>query len=183
MTAPSPFFRAFVKRIEDDADLALGLAEAYRELPFEERDAMLAILNEEVAGAACSPVAVFAPLFAVEEDVGRRAALYAHLRHLAPPTTEAFASDTQELFLLESFEGTFVSGTRIRFTGDALECDALPLSKRDALMRTLSQNLLAIPLSEAIDRLAAALVRWTRLLGMPVPPVLVRHAHLFGSSP
>jgi hypothetical protein len=183
MQESSRSFRAFVTRIEDDADLALGLAEAYRELPHDERDAMISILKNEVSDAACDPVSVFAPLFAVEEDGDRRAALYAHLRHLAPPITEAFASEENELFLLESFDTTFVSGTRIRFIGDALECDALPLSRRDSLLRTLSQDLFAVPLPDAIDRLANALVRWTRLLGMPVPSILVRHAHLFGASP
>jgi hypothetical protein len=142
---------------------------------------MLSILKDEVSESACSPVAVFAPLFAVEEDAGRRAALYAHLRHLTQPTTEAFATGANELFLLESFESTFVSGTRIRFVGDTLECDALPLSRRDALLRTLLQNVFPVPLPTAIDRVAAALVRWTRLLGMPVPALLVRHAHLFGA--
>jgi hypothetical protein len=66
-------WRSWLGSLATDPEAALGAAHAYADLDDDGRDAWLGALAEDVPRLDVPPVAVYAPLLAVEMDPGRRA--------------------------------------------------------------------------------------------------------------
>src|SRR5262245_13681455 len=65
-------WRSWLVSLASDAEAALGAAHAYADLDDDGRDAWLDALSEDVPRLSVPPVAVYAPLLAVETDPARR---------------------------------------------------------------------------------------------------------------
>jgi hypothetical protein len=168
--------RSFVRQMCTDADFALGLADAYLALRAEVRDAMLTSLEQDVAALKVDAASVFAPLFAVETDLERRSRLFSLMGEVPQLATTAYAESEDTLVLLEHVYADFAGGTRIRMQPGHMECETLPLCSRAALVH--ERKLQQVPLEDAIDRLALAIVRSASSERAP-QVALVRYAHLF----
>lgn len=100
---------AWLKAMETDAEAALAASLAYESLDGPSRDTWLDALDEDLAGADVSLVAIYAPLLSVEEDPDRltriREALGSDL-----PADEAARSARPEA---RALRGVTASGDRI----------------------------------------------------------------------
>jgi hypothetical protein len=70
-------WRSWLLALATDADAAVAASLAYESLPPEARDAWLEALAQEAPSIAVPPVALYAPLLAVECDPARRARIEA----------------------------------------------------------------------------------------------------------
>src|SRR5579859_7221887 len=84
-------WRTWLSALASDAEAAMAAALAYESLPDEGRTAWLDALETDAVDLDVPPVALYAPLLAVETDDGRRArmqgTLIARGVELAPPGT------------------------------------------------------------------------------------------------
>ncbi len=171
-------FRAYLLRMAEDADLAIAFASAYETMNGEERDAQLSVLDEELATLGVPAVAVLGPLFAVEEDLERRAAIAARLPSPLSTTMVSFATKgaPRRLVLAERVYLDFIGATVVTMN-ETLACTRVPLTRLADLEVLLAAELTATPLEAIIDELAEAVVRLVRRA--PPPRELLRHASLF----
>jgi hypothetical protein len=70
-------WRSWLSALATDAEAAMAAALAYESLPPEARDAWLDVLDGDAATLAVPPMALYAPLLAVESDGDRRARMEA----------------------------------------------------------------------------------------------------------
>jgi hypothetical protein len=70
-------WRSWLSALATDAEAAMAAAFAYESLPPEARDAWLDVLDGDAATIAVPPMALYAPLLAVECDGARRARMEA----------------------------------------------------------------------------------------------------------
>jgi hypothetical protein len=70
-------WRSWLSALATDAEAAMAAALAYESLPPEARDAWLDVLDGDAATLAVPPMALYAPLLAVECDEDRRARMEA----------------------------------------------------------------------------------------------------------
>jgi hypothetical protein len=82
---------AFLGRLATDAEAALAAAMAYRELDGSARDEWIAALAHDIHRLSVPPIAVYAPLLAVEVDAKRRQRV---LSALGPVRAEATSKRT-----------------------------------------------------------------------------------------
>jgi hypothetical protein len=84
---------AFLFRLATDAEAALAAAMAYKELDGPARDDWVDAVEQDIGRVSVPPIAVYAPLLAVEADPRRRERILAALGPVhadATPTTSAF---------------------------------------------------------------------------------------------
>jgi hypothetical protein len=72
-------WRTWLSALATDAEAAMAAAMAYESLPEEGRDAWLDALEADAPSLGVPPVALYAPLLAVETDIDRRARIEASL--------------------------------------------------------------------------------------------------------
>jgi len=185
---------AFLDRLATDAEAALAVAMAYRELDGLGRDVWISALEQDAGRVTVPRIAVYAPLLAVESDPKRRHRLLSALgpeEAEARPRCSAFAlSGTDDagrsvtaiiapLYL--NFVQVLACGYRPSERFDWVRHD--PIVERQHAPRSglpLCGALLeGLPLRSAVDDLAITVVAHTRS-GRQVPEALTLFADLFG---
>jgi hypothetical protein len=187
---------AFLDRLATDAEAALAVAMAYRELDGLGRDVWISALEQDADRVSVPRIAVYAPLLAVEADSKRRQRLLSALgpeQAAARPKTPAFA-----------LSGTDGSGGRTTAIVAPLYLDFVqvlacsyrvgerfewvrhdPIVERPHAPRPnhplCGVTLDAVPLRSAVDDLAITIVAHART-GRPLPDALTVFADLFGPS-
>jgi hypothetical protein len=165
-------FASFVAQVAKDPDVSVGFSEAYRSLPTAEREQLVSHLAEI---PHAEPMAVYAPLFAVEEDPVLRAHLFQRMGPGLSRTAEAYADGEHAVILAENLYEDWLAGTRVVLQG-GVRCERVPLVRRKAL------NMAPLLLSDAIDRIASALVRAVHTHKQAPPEELAYYAYLFGAA-
>ncbi len=185
---------AFLARLATDAEAALAAAMAYKELAGPARDDWIAALEHDLDRVAVPPIAVYAPLLAVETDPRRRQRILAALGPVqadATPTTSAFALSSRPsggtriavivapLYL--DFVQVLACGYRPAEGFDWVKHD--PIVERDHAPRAGEfvggVEVEATPLGTVVDDLAITVVAHTRT-GGTLPEALSVFADLFG---
>lgn len=187
---------AFLDRLASDAEAALAVAMAYRELDGVGRDVWISALEQDVDRVSVPRIAVYAPLLAVEADARRRQRLVSALgpeQAHARPKSPAFALSGNDgaggrttaivapLYL--DFVQVLACSYRIGERFEWVRHD--PIVERQHAPRpshALCGVLLdTVPLRSAVDDLAITIVAHARS-GRPLPDALTLFADLFGPS-
>lgn len=187
---------AFLDRLATDAEAALAVAMAYRELDALARDVWISALDQDADRVTVPRIAVYAPLLAVETEPTRRQRLLAALgpeQAHARPKTPAFALTGRDqtggcitaivapLYL--EFIQVLACSFRIGEGFDWVRHD--PIVEQRHAPRAghplCGVVLEAVPLRSAVDDLAITIVAHTRS-GQPLPDALTAFADLFGPS-
>lgn len=184
----------FLNTLATDAEAALAAAMAYRELAGPSRDEWIAALEHDLGHLTVPPIAVYAPLLAVETDARRRQRILSALGPVnadATPTTAAFALASRArggartavivapLYL--DFVQVLACGYRPGEGFDWVKHDPI-VEKRNA---PYAGNFVggveveATPLGAVVDDLAITVVAHVRT-GGPLPEALTVFADLFG---
>jgi len=185
---------AFLGRLATDAEAALAAAMAYRELEGPERDDWIAALEDDIGRVSVPPIAVYAPLLAVEADPRRRQRILAALGPVhadATPTTAAFALASRPLGgpriavivapLYLDFVQVLACGYRPAEGFDWVKHDPI-VDQRQAPRAGQfvgGVEVEATPLGAVVDDLAITVVAHTRT-GETLPEALTVFADLFG---
>jgi hypothetical protein len=187
---------AFLDRLATDAEAALAVAMAYRELDGLGRDVWISALEQDADRVNVPRIAVYAPLLAVETDPKRRQRLLTALgpeQAAARPKTPAFAlsgadgsgSRTTAIVapLYLDFVQVLACSYRVGERFDWVRHD--PIVERSHAPRPnhplCGVSLDAIPLQSAVDDLAITIVAHART-GSPLPDALTVFADLIGPS-
>lgn len=187
---------AFLDRLATDAEAALAVAMAYRELDALSRDVWISALDQDAERLSVPRIAVYAPLLAVETDSKRRQRLLAALgpeQGEARPRTPAFALAGMDdagrwitaiiapLYL--DFVQVLACGYRLGEGFDWVKHD--PIVERRHAPRSGADlygvPLDTVPIRSAVDDLAITIVAHNRS-GQPLPDALTVFADLFGPS-
>lgn len=185
---------AFLDRLATDAEAALAVAMAYRELDGIGRDVWISALEQDADRITVPRIAVYAPLLAVEIDSKRRHRLLSALgpeQADARPQSPAFALSGNDdsgrsvaaivapLYL--DFVQVLACGYRIGEGFEWVRHD--PIVERKHAPRAgapiCGVTVEACPLRSAVDDLAITVVAHTRS-GRPLPDALTVFADLFG---
>ena len=187
---------AFLDRLATDAEAALAVAMAYRELDGLGRDVWISALEQDADRVNVPRIAVYAPLLAVEADPKRKQRLLAALgpeQADARPKTPAFALSGTDACggrttaivapLYLDFVQVLACSYRVGERFDWVRHD--PIVERPHAPRP-NQPLCgvcldAVPLRSAVDDLAITIVAHARS-GEPLPDALTVFADLFGPS-
>jgi hypothetical protein len=187
---------AFLDRLATDAEAALAVAMAYRELDAIARDVWISALEQDVDRLSVPRIAVYAPLLAVESDPKRRQRLLSAVgpeQADARPKTPAFALSGRDGYggwvtaiiapLYLEFVQVLACGYRVGEHFEWVRHD--PIVERTHAPRPnhalCGVSLDAVPLRSAVDDLAITIVAHTRS-GRPLPDALTVFADLFGPS-
>jgi hypothetical protein len=187
--------RELLGGLAHDASAALAFAQVYEELSPQARAALLEVVEADLEASPIPPVAVWAPLLAVEREPERRAALEARLAasHIAAPSVEPRA------LLGAAPDGSSVAAlvmpAYLRFVR-VLWCRARPSwgflwARHDALMHEREVpsapvvdgvTLEPVPAKIVVDALAHAVLAHERR-GEPMPPSVAAFADAFAPDP
>jgi hypothetical protein len=85
-------WRSWLSALATDAEAAMAAALAYESLPDEGRDAWLDALESDAPALGVPPLALYAPLLAVESDDARRARIEAEIGRERAPSASGAAS-------------------------------------------------------------------------------------------
>jgi hypothetical protein len=187
---------AFLDRLATDAEAALAVAMAYRELDAQGRDVWISALEQDAERVTVPRIAVYAPLLAVEAEPKRRQRLLSALgpeQADARPHAPAFALSGRDdsgqrvtaivapLYL--DFVQVLACSYRVGERFEWVRHD--PIVERRHAPRAgqplCGVPLDAAPLESAVDDLAITIVAQTRS-GRPLPDALTVFADLFGPS-
>ena len=191
-------WRTWLSALATDAEAAMAAALAYESLPPDGREAWLDALEADAPDLAVPPVALYAPLLAVEMDAERRERIAITLRarsvRLEPPgRVRAFhgvgPSGDHVCVVLSPLYLDFVELLVCRYDPDA----GVRSARRDPVRHVLDVlgdptklrcvvdevAVTEVPLSHVIEGLAHAVVA-DRRVGRDAPAVLATYAHLFG---
>jgi hypothetical protein len=184
----------FLARLATDAEAAMAAAMAYRELDGPARDDWIAALAHDIVRLSVPPIAVYAPLLAVEMDAKRRQRV---LSALGPVRAEATSKRTAYA-LASRPEGTLrvaviVAPLYLDFV-QVLACgyragEGFDWVKHDPIVEHAraprTEDLVAgvkvdaTPLGTVVDDLAITVVAHART-GAALPEALTVFADLFG---
>jgi hypothetical protein len=187
---------AFLDRLATDAEAALAVAMAYRELDATARDIWISALEQDAEHVTVPRIAVYAPLLAVETEPKRRQRLLEAMgpeQAVARPQIPVFALSGRDdsggiitaivapLYL--DFVQVLACSYRIGERFEWVRHD--PIVERGHAPRAgqplCGVSLDAAPLRSAVDDLAITIVAHTRS-GRPLPDALTVFADLFGPS-
>jgi hypothetical protein len=185
---------AFLGRLATDAEAALAAAMAYRELEGPARDDWVAALEHDMGRVSVPPIAVYAPLLAVEADPRRRQRILGALGPVhadATATTAAFALRSRPtgpervavivapLYL--DFVQVLACGYRSAEGFDWVKHDPIVEQRRTPRTGDLVGGVAveATPLGCVVDDLAITVVAHART-GGTLPEALTVFADLFG---
>ncbi len=192
-------WRGWLRALARDPEAALAAAQAYQRLDGAARSEWLRALQLEVDSLGVPPVALYAPLLAVESDPHRRCQIIDGIRHPASseePPTEVRAS------VRHAFKGHLPGGVAVAVLVEPLYLDFVqvlacafvpgrellwvrhdPIAARDRAPTAGSEIegavVEATSLRSVIDELASAVVAHRRDRGS-LPEALCSFAHLFG---
>lgn len=184
---------AFLDRLATDAEAALAVALAYRELDGASRDVWISAVEQDIGRLSVPRIAVYAPLLAVETDPGRRARVTQAIGPLpahVTPRTGAYAlsatlpDECRIAVLVTPLYLDFVQvlACAYRLGGPFEWVKHDPIVDRARAPRAgeafHGARLEAAPMKAAVDELAHSVVAHTRS-GVPVPEVLRCFADLF----
>jgi hypothetical protein len=187
---------AFLDRLATDAEAALAVAMAYRELDAPARDVWISALEQDAERVSVPRIAVYAPLLAVESDSKRRQRLLSALgpeQADARPKSAAFAlsgndaSGGRTTAIVAPLYLEFVQVLACSFrVGEHFEWVRHdPIVERQYAPRPnhalCGVTLDPVPLRAAVDDLAITIVAHSRS-GRPLPDALSVFADLFGPS-
>jgi len=192
-------WRAFLRGMASDADAALSAGLLYGDLSPEERAAWLAALREDVLALDVPRIAVYAPLLAIEDDPGRRAAIEAAISEDVTPLAPldgpfALAATEPDGFVVAVVASplylAFVELLVCRFHPDRGVAtasheplfDRAALSAADGGFACEGALLHPAPLDDVVEGLAHAILA-DRRRGEPAPAALRRFSHLFTATP
>ena len=187
--------RELLGGLAHDASAALAFAQVYDELSPRARAALLEVVESDLESSRIPPVAVWAPLLAVEHDDERRAWLEQRLTssHVAAPSVEPRA------LLGRADDGSSVAAlvmpAYLRFVR-VLWCRVRPAwgfvwARHDALMHEREVpaapcvegvTLEAVPAKIVVDALAHAVLAHERR-GERMPPSVAAFADAFAPDP
>ncbi len=187
---------AFLDRLATDAEAALAVAMAYRELDGLSRDVWISALEQDADHLTVPRIAVYAPLLAVETDPKRRQRLLSALgpeQVQARPEAPVFAlsgvDDTGRWItaivapLYLDFVQVLACGYRVGEGFDWVKHDPI-VERRHAPRPGALLNgvpLDPVPIRSAVDDLAITIVAHNRT-GKALPDALTVFADLFGPS-
>jgi hypothetical protein len=184
----------FLGRLATDAEAALAAAMAYKELAGAAREDWIAALEHDIDRVSVPPIAVYAPLLAVEVEPRRRERILAALGPVqadATPTTAAFALASRPSE--PSRIAVIVAPLYLDFV-QVLACAYRPGEgfdwvKHDPIVELRRAprggefvggvEVEATPLGSVVDDLAITVVAHTRTGGV-LPEALTVFADLFG---
>lgn len=187
-------WRSWLSALATDAEAAMAAALAYESLPPEARDAWLDALDADAPTLEVPSVALFAPLLAVESEVGRRARIEARIAsdpHARPAGYgEAQAlhgvgpDGTHACVIVAALYLDFVQVIECRYTpgGGFVTVRHDPLRHSGDLTPVFEVEGVTVepaPLRVVIEELAHAVLA-DRRRQQATPPALASFAHLFG---
>jgi hypothetical protein len=184
----------FLARLATDAEAALAAAMAYRELEGPARDEWIAALAHDIDRLSVPPIAVYAPLLAVEMDPRRRQRVLSALGPVRAEATSkrsafALASRPQGSFriavivapLYLDFVQVLACGYRAGEGFDWVKHDPIVEHARAPRPSDLVGGVMVetTPLGTVVDDLAITVVAHART-GATLPEALTVFADLFG---
>jgi hypothetical protein len=164
-------FQTWLRALGEDPHAALAASLAYAELSAEGREAWLDAIDEDAKGIP--PMAVYAPLLAVEEDAKRRSRILSSLRDVAlprvsPETIRAWHGDHAAVIVapvyLELVEMLGASWNDDGF----VELVHVPLARADDPLPDLAAELTPAPPIDVVEELALVVLAHDRS-GKPRP--------------
>ncbi len=188
-------WRTWLGALATDAEAAIAAAHVYGELDAGGRDAWLDALGEDAPKLGVPLVAVYAPLLAVESDLGRRERMQHALgvddpssHDEALPPTKALRGvardSTRVLVLVTPLYLSFVSVLSCRCSPEGgfvwVRHDPI-LRAPDAPADGANLDGVAVevtPINLVIEELARSILAQRRM-GNPLPEQLTRYSHLF----
>jgi hypothetical protein len=187
-------WRAFLDELATDAHKAHAAAIAYRELDAGARDSWITVLEHDLAEVEAPRIAVYAPLLAVESDVGRRKRIVdamgevdaAVVPRVAPRALAGRAPRGERVGVLIAplyldFVQVLACGFHAANGFEWVRHDPIVEGRAapNAGDRISGAELESVALPEIVDELALAVVAHVRA-GRAVPDALRLFADLFG---
>jgi hypothetical protein len=188
-------WRAWLGALADDAEAAQAAALAYEQLDASGRDAWLDSLSQDATELGVPPIAVYAPLLAVENDGTRRERIESALGPLEPRAAPRGATkaligvsseDIKVAVLISPLYMDFVQvmacGYRVGEAFDWVRHDPIVSARRAVRAgdRVGGVVVEAAPLKGVIDELALTIVAHNRA-HRQLPATLKAFAHVFGA--
>lgn len=187
-------WRSWLSALATDAEAALAAALAYESLPAEGRDAWLDALDADAPGLGVPPVALYAPLLAVESDDERRARMLAKVSPGPAASTRADAKamrgvardGTHVCLVVAPLYLAFVQVLSCRYTpaGGFAGARLDPMrhaDEVDAVREVEGVPVEPTPLHVVVEELAHAVLA-DRREGRAAPAPVSSFAHLFGPA-
>ncbi len=185
-------WRSWLGALASDPKAAMAAALAYESLAGEGRDAWLTALEDDAPGVRVPPVALYAPLLAVEGDAARRARIETALEEAGP----------HDASRRHALRGTTATGDTLCVIVSPLYLDFVELlvcriddagvksarheplthlRDEDAIPEADGAELELTPMPMVVEELAHAVVAHQRS-GKPAPEALQRFTHLFAPA-
>jgi len=188
-------WRTWLAALAKDAAAATAAALAYQSLPGDGRDAWLDALDADAPAVGVPPIALYAPLLAVEQDEDRRTRIAKCVQGAAKRSTPPRAlvgsasagaeeGDGERVCLIVSpLYLDFVEILLCRYDQDdgIVEARHEWLAHKDDVARIASDSGVALveaPLPQVVEELAHAVVA-DRRAGRAAPPALLPYIDLF----
>lgn len=166
-------FRTWLRALAEDPSAAVAASLTYEELAPEGRDAWLDALDEDAREIA--PLAVYAPLLAVEEDPARRARIARRLEGATlpqPTSLRAWQGDRgreRAAVVMAPVYLDFVEIVAARFDGDGfIDLVHVPLARPDDPLPDLQTELVPAAPADIVEELALVVLAHERA-GKPRP--------------